>query len=428
MFIDEVRIFVSGGKGGDGMAVMHREKFVPFGGPAGGTGGRGGHVQFVATRNHKTLQFFRGRSHFRAPEGGKGGKQNCRGRRGEDRTIEVPLGTLIYDDSSGDLLADLASEGETFLAAMGGRGGRGNKSLVTQAEPLPNWAEKGALGVERWVRLELKVMADVGLLGLPNAGKSTLLSVISNARPKIAAYPFTTLEPQLGVVSVGKGWEARHFVVADIPGLVRGAHKGTGLGDRFLRHVERTRLLLHLVDVSGSEGQDPLESYRAIRRELELFHPDLAEREELVVATKMDIPGAEEARDHLAKHLRREIPGISSVTHSGLEPVLRAVLERLDSLPEPGPLRFQPVPEVYRLEEEESPFHIVREDQDFWVVSGNKVDQLVATHSLDDAESLRHLDKLLREIGLYATLASKGAREGHTVRLGDFLFEYLSED
>lgn len=426
MFVDEARIQVTGGKGGDGMMVMHREKFVAFGGPAGGKGGRGGSVVFVATRNRKTLTSFKGRSHFRAEHGVGGGKQDRTGRRGEDLLVEVPLGTLVKTDD-GKLLADLAKEGDKFIAARGGRGGRGNKALVTEADPLPRWAEKGGLGQERWVRLELRMMADVGLVGLPNAGKSTFLSVISNARPKVAAYPFTTLEPHLGTVTAEEGWDARTFVVADIPGLVEGAHEGTGLGDRFLRHVSRTRMLLHLVDVSGGEGRDPAESYRAIRKELEAHHPELAARPELIVATKLDVTEAEDARQALAEALDKEVFGISSATHAGVKELLRTLADRLDALPEQAPLEFEPEPEVYRLDTPEEGIDVVREDEDFWILTGPLMDRLLAIHDLDDEEALRHLDNRLRALGAYQKLADLGAQEGHTVRVGDHLFDYIPE-
>jgi GTP-binding protein len=431
MFVDEARIQVAGGKGGDGANVMHREKYIPFGGPAGGRGGRGGSVYLVATRNHKTLSSFRGRVHFKAEDGVKGGKQDRTGRGGEDRMVEVPLGTLVKADD-GKVLADLAAEGDRFLAARGGRGGRGNKSLAHEGDPLPRWAEKGALGQERWVRLELKVMADVGLVGLPNAGKSTLLSTISNARPKVAAYPFTTLEPHLGMVNPPQKWqEGGGFVVADIPGLIEGAHEGTGLGDRFLRHVERTRLLLHLVDVSGFEGRDPVESYRSIRKELEAHHVDLAERPELVVATKTDVPESAEHLEKLREALDVEVVSISSATRDGVDALLDRIRRELETLPEKAPLRFEPEVEVFTLETEDDGtegIEIVREDVDFWILTGRTMDRLLATHDLDDVEALHHLDGRLRALGAYRRLAELGAKEGHTVRVGDHLFDYFPEE
>lgn len=428
MFIDEVRVQVLGGKGGDGLATMHREKYIPFGGPAGGSGGRGGSVFLVAESGEKTLGGLRGKAHLRAEPGVKGGKQNRQGRRGKDLFVPVPLGTLVRDAESGDLLADLSKPGDRFLAAKGGRGGRGNKALVTEAEPLPKWSEKGFPGEERWLRLELKVMADVGLVGLPNAGKSTLLSVVSNARPKVANYPFTTLEPHLGVVQRGrKGLETSRFVIADIPGLIEGAHEGVGLGDRFLRHVERTRLLVHLVDCSGMEGRDPVESYRSIRRELESAHPDLAAKPELVVASKLDAIQDEAAVEALSQEVPGDILKLSSVTRDGLDQLLDRIEKELEALPETGPLTFSPTPVHYQLEKEDSPFEVIKVDQDFYILIGPAVDRILATLDLTDEEALQEMDRLLRGLGAFEVLETRGAREGDTIRVGDFLFDYIPD-
>ncbi len=425
MFIDETRIHVQAGRGGNGCASMLREKYRPNGGPDGGTGGHGGDVVLVASRNQKTLLGLRGTTHYRAEPGRNGGPKNMTGRRGQALRVEVPLGTLVRRDDDGALLADLAEEGREVVVAEGGRGGRGNRSLVRPEEPLPFWAEKGEPGAERWIRLELKVMADVGLLGLPNAGKSTLLSVMSSAKPKIAAYPFTTLEPQLGAVGFGVERGGRGFVLADLPGLVQGAHQGAGLGDRFLRHLDRCRLLLHLVDVSGTEGRDPVESYRTIRRELSLWHDDLADKPEIVVGTKLDIPGAEEGLERLRKAVKGPVLGISAATQTGLGEMAERVLAVLAGLPE-GPIQFPATP-VIQLEREEG-YRVVKIDKGFWQLEGGKVDRLIRRYDLENPDSAARLDHQLRLLGAYLRLASAGAQEGDTVRLGNFLFEYLPED
>lgn len=428
MFLDESRIFVAGGKGGDGLNAMRREKYRPFGGPAGGTGGRGGDVILVATRNHKTLQNFRGKVHFKGPPGGRGGRSDRTGKDGDDLLVEVPLGTVVRDDETGGVLADLATEGTRWTAAQGGRGGRGNRALASDADPLPRWAEKGEPGQERWVKLELRLMADVGLLGLPNAGKSTLLTVLTNARAKVAAYPFTTLEPQLGTLAFGVGKGERGFVLADIPGLVAGASEGTGLGDRFLRHLRRNRVLLHLVDPSGTDGNDPVQAYRTIRAELSSAHPDLAEKPEVVVATKMDLAESEAGRQALEEALGRPVLGISAATQQGLDELVEGVLAVLAETPEPGPLTFAPTP-VFRLEEDpEQAWEVVQEEDDFWSLQGPEIERILAMHDLDNEEAADHVDRQLRARGVYRELAKRGAKDGDTVRLGDHLFDYIPEE
>jgi GTP-binding protein len=334
MFIDRVKIRVSGGHGGNGVTAFRREKFVPRGGPSGGEGGKGGDVWLVADTGVNTLLHLRYNPEHHADRGRHGEGSNRSGREGEDILVRVPVGTQIYDAETGDLMCDLAEEGQRWLAAKGGRGGFGNSHFATSTNRAPRYHQEGSPGEERELQLELKLLADVGLVGFPNAGKSTLISTISAARPKIADYPFTTLEPHLGVVDLG---DFRTFVVADIPGLIEGAHEGAGLGDRFLRHVERTKLLLHLVDVSSSSGRDAVGDYEAINRELLAYDPQLAERPQIVVATKIDALDEPERLENLRRRAGedgRDFYAISSVTNTGVRELVFAVSQALDAMRE----------------------------------------------------------------------------------------------
>ncbi len=327
MFIDEAEIYVKGGDGGNGCVSFRREKFVPHGGPDGGDGGDGGSVHFVAVEGVDTLIDLKGRHHWIAERGRHGQGKNKTGRCGKDLHIEVPPGTLIYDRETGILLKDLVEPSQPVLIAAGGEGGKGNRRFATPTNQAPRECTPGQEGEERWLRLELKLIADVGLVGMPNAGKSTLLARLSHARPKIADYPFTTLDPQLGIVEL-RGW--RRFVMADLPGLIEGAHEGKGLGDTFLKHIERTRVLVHLVDVFPTKG-DPVENYHAIRRELEKHSRLLAEKPELIVANKMDLTDAPEMADDFAKDLGKEVLKISAATGEGLPPVLERIWRMVEA-------------------------------------------------------------------------------------------------
>jgi GTPase len=332
MFIDRVKIRISGGHGGNGVTAFRREKFVPRGGPAGGEGGKGGDVWLVADTGVNTLLHLRYNPEHHADRGRHGEGSNRSGREGEDILVRVPVGTQVYDAETGDLMCDLAEEGQRWLAAKGGRGGFGNSHFATSTNRAPRYHQEGSPGEERELQLELKLLADVGLVGFPNAGKSTLISTISAAKPKIADYPFTTLEPHLGVVDLG---DYRTFVVADIPGLIEGAHEGAGLGDRFLRHVERTKLLLHLVDVSSSSGRDAVGDYEAINRELLAYDPQLAERPQIVVATKIDALDEPERLENLRRRAGadgRDFYAISSVTNTGVRELVFAVSQTLDAM------------------------------------------------------------------------------------------------
>ncbi|MDT7604135.1 MAG: GTPase [Acidobacteriota bacterium] len=334
MFIDRVKIRVKAGDGGNGVTAFRREKFVPRGGPSGGDGGKGGDVWLVADSGVNTLLHLRYNPEHTAGRGGHGEGSNCSGRAAEDIFVRVPVGTQVFDPATNDLLCDLTHEGERWLAARGGRGGFGNAHFATSTNRAPRYHQEGGVGDELELQLELKVLADVGLVGFPNAGKSTLISTISAAKPKIADYPFTTLEPHLGVVDLG---EFKTFVVADIPGLIEGAHEGAGLGDRFLRHVERTKLLLHLVDVSSISGRDAVSDYETINRELAAYDPRLASRPQIVVATKIDALDEPERLESLRQRARAdglEFHEISSVTNRGVRELVNAVAKKLDELKE----------------------------------------------------------------------------------------------
>jgi len=334
MFIDRVKIHVQGGHGGNGVTAFRREKFVPRGGPSGGDGGGGGDVWIVADSSLNTLLHLRYNPEHVADRGRHGEGSNCSGREGEDRIVRVPVGTQIFESTSGELLQDLAADGSRWRAAKGGRGGFGNSHFATSTNRAPRYHQSGSEGEDLELQLELKLLADVGLVGFPNAGKSTLISTISAAKPKIADYPFTTLEPHLGVVDLG---DFRTFVVADIPGLIEGAHEGAGLGDRFLRHIERTKLLLHLVDVSSASGRDSLTDYLIVNRELRAYNPDLANRPQIVVATKIDALDEPERLESLRQRAAADgLPfyEISSVTNRGTKELVAAIAAKLDELTE----------------------------------------------------------------------------------------------
>ena len=335
MFVDEANIHVKAGDGGNGVVAFRREKYIPKGGPEGGDGGDGGDVVFVTDPNKNTLLDFSGKHHWKATRGQDGMGKRMAGKNGEDLYIHVPPGTLIFDADHQILLADMDQPGKEVLICKGGRGGRGNWHFKSSTNQTPRYAEPGGEGQERNLRLELKLIADVGLVGMPNAGKSTLLSVVSAARPKIADYPFTTLDPQLGIVEMPGD---RRMVVADIPGLIEGAHQGAGLGDAFLRHIDRTKILVHMLDMFPSDGSNPADNYRTIRRELESFSPRLAEKREIIAANKMDLAIDDEAMEKLREELPgREIHAISGATHRGIEPLLERLWQVLREVMESSP-------------------------------------------------------------------------------------------
>lgn len=425
MFVDKVKIFVKGGDGGNGAVAFRREKYVPEGGPAGGDGGRGGSVIFEVDEGLRTLMDFRYQRHFHAQRGENGRNKNQHGASGEDLVVRVPPGTMVLDEQTGALVADLVHKGQRAVIARGGRGGRGNTRFATPKNPAPEIAENGEPGEERWVILELKLLADVGLVGFPSVGKSTLLSVVSAAKPKIAAYHFTTLVPNLGVVRIGDG---RSFVMADLPGLIEGAHQGLGLGHQFLRHVERTRCLIHVLDMAGSEGRDPYEDYLQINRELSLYNPRLAQLPQIVAANKMDLPGAGEQLERFRERVGEQVPiyPISAATRAGVEELLYAVADLLDSLPEEASIVETEV--VYQAEpEEEEPFRIRREN-DLFIVEGKRVEKLIQMTNFNYRDSVLRLARILRNMGIEEELRKRGIQEGQSVQIGSYIFEYTEKN
>lgn len=416
---DEARIYVRGGRGGDGVVAFRREKFVPRGGPSGGDGGDGGSVVIAVDTRLNTLIHFRHQTHFVAGRGGHGRGKNQTGARGEDVIVPVPPGTVVRSDD-GTLLADLVAPDQRVVVAQGGRGGRGNARFATSTHQAPRVAEKGAPGEERWLRLELKLLADVGLIGLPNAGKSTLLSVVSAARPRIADYPFTTLQPNLGVVAVGEDYG---FVLADLPGLIEGAHAGAGLGHRFLRHVERTRLLIHVLDGNST---DPWHDFELVTEELRLYNPQLAERPQIVAFNKMDLPAAQAnwpAVQRAAHAIGLTAFAISAVTGENVRPLMQHVGQRLRSLP---PVAAHPdaaaVP-VFRLEDK--PSFTVRRDGQTWVVEGGAIEQLVARTMWQYHDAAQRAQRQMEAMGVLEALRRAGVQPGDSVRIGAVQMEWL---
>ncbi|MCP1132220.1 GTPase ObgE [Paenibacillus polysaccharolyticus] len=430
MFVDKAKIYVKAGDGGDGIVSFRREKYVPEGGPAGGDGGRGADIIFRVDEGLRTLMDFRYQRHFKAPRGEKGRNKSQHGANAENMIVRIPPGTTIVDEDSGEVLADLTRHGQQVVVAKGGRGGRGNIRFATPRNPAPELAENGEEGEERYIVLELKVMADVGLVGFPSVGKSTLLSVVSAAKPKIGAYHFTTITPNLGVVDVGEG---RGFVMADLPGLIEGAHEGVGLGHEFLRHVERTRVIIHVVDMSGSEGRDPFEDWQKINDELRLYNPVLAERPQVVAANKMDMPDSEANLEQFLQQVREvkpdiEIMPISSLTRQGVQELLYRAADLLDQIPdEPEVEEVADLSErkVYSLEKKEDEgFRIVRENDTF-IVESVKIDRMMKRMQLNSHEAILKLARTLRHMGVDDELRKRGAVEGTIVRIGDFEFEFV---
>jgi GTP-binding protein len=413
-FYDQARIFVKAGNGGDGMATFRREKYVPRGGPVGGDGGRGGHVYLLADPHLNTLLSFQHQRRFNAANGGNGGRARRHGRNGSDLVVRVPPGTVVRAEIDGERYeVDLYAPGMRLLAARGGRGGLGNVHFATSTHQVPRIAELGQPGEALELELELKLLADVGLVGFPNAGKSTLLSMISAARPKIAPYPFTTLQPQLGVVGVGDF----SFVVADIPGLIEGAHQGAGLGFDFLRHVERTRLLIHLVDAAGVDGRDPLDDYRQIVDELRLYQPQLAERPRIVALNKVDLPEAQANVPRLRAAIDvppEEIFEISAATRQGVDTLVQYTAARLSELPAPVREPREETLEWPRPEIDENLFMVEREGQG-WRVRGKKIERLISMTNFAQPEALMRIQRVLEASGISDALIEAGVQEGDTV-------------
>ena len=424
MFIDTAKIFVKSGNGGNGSVSFRREKYVPLGGPDGGDGGNGGTVILRVEPNMTTLLDFSYNRKFIADDGGKGEGSKCYGKDGEDLIIDVPMGTVIRDVETDKIMCDLSHAGDTYVVCRGGKGGKGNAKFCTPTRQAPSFAEPGMPGEERWIKLELKLLADVGLLGFPNVGKSTLLSVVSKARPKIANYHFTTLKPNLGVVSL-KG--IQNFVIADIPGIIEGAAEGVGLGLDFLKHIERTRLLIHVVDISGLEGRDPIEDFKKINEELKKYSIKLWDRPQIIAANKTDMLFDEEVFESFKKQLNEmgynKVFKISAATNQGVDELMKEAAEMLSHIPVQeleisNDERFVP-------EEKRFTYTIREEEEGIFVVEGSFVDRLLNSVNVNDPDSLRYFHKVLRNKGVLDELKAMGVQDGDTIRLNDFEFEFL---
>ncbi len=418
MFIDQITIYVRSGKGGDGMVHFRREKFIPLGGPDGGDGGKGGDVVFEVKPTLNTLAAFRPNEKFKAEDGVSGGSSQKTGRNGKDKIIYVPPGTVIYDAESGELLGDLTQPGQRLTACKGGRGGRGNQHFATARNQAPRTAEKGEPYEERWLRLELKLIADIGIIGMPNAGKSTLLAALTNAKPKIGAYPFTTLEPNLGVAHLD---EDTTVVLADIPGLVEGAHAGVGLGHDFLRHIQRTRVLIHMLD---GLSEDPLADFTQINNELSLFDPKLGKKPQVVVLNKIDQPEAQEklkAVQAAFKKKKIDLLTASAMTRGNMREILIAAYRKLAEMPVEEVETALP---VYSPTVDPNQFEITREGENEWRVSGIAIERAAKMTYWEHDGSLRRFQKLLERLGVDEALRQAGVQEEDTVRVGDFELEW----
>lgn len=435
MFLDTAKISVHAGRGGDGMVSFRREKYVPNGGPWGGDGGKGGSVIFKVDEGLRTLMDFRYNRKFRAKAGEKGMTKGMHGRGAEDLIVHVPQGTTVKDVETGKVIIDLVEHGQEFKIAQGGRGGRGNIRFATPRNPAPEIAENGEPGEERELELELKILADVGLVGFPSVGKSTLLSVVSAAKPKIGAYHFTTIVPNIGMVRTKS---SDSFAMADLPGLIEGASQGVGLGTQFLRHIERTRVILHIIDMSASEGRDPYDDYKSINNELETYNLRLMERPQIIVANKMDMPDAEENLEDFKAKLYAEydefeekplIYPISTLAQKGLDNLLEATSELLAKTDEfllYDESDFQDDEEVYYgFVGDDKEFDITRDDDATWILSGEKLERLFVMTNMERDESIMKFARQLRGMGVDEALRERGARDGDIVRIGNYEFEFV---
>jgi len=422
MFTDYTKIIIKSGDGGNGAATFRREKYVAAGGPDGGDGGKGGDIYFQVDKDKNTLIDFRYNKKFKAENGENGSGSHCNGKYGKDLYIKVPIGTIVKDVETGKVVADLSNPDQTELILKGGRGGRGNSHFATATRQAPRFSEDGEKGEEKEIILELKLLADVGLLGFPNVGKSTFLSVVTEARPKIANYHFTTLEPNLGVVKTKNG---DGFVIADIPGIIEGASEGVGLGIQFLRHVERTRLLLHFLDVSGQEGRNPVEDFNTINEELKKYSEKLSNRKQIIVANKIDAMQDEDLLkevEELAKKEKLKLFKISAATKQGIEELIDYVTEELKNLPKEDLIEIEDKV-VYTLEDKKDEWSIKEEDGIF-IVSGRAVQRLMGRVNIEDNESMYYLQKCLKNMGIDEKLKEMGVCEGDTVILDDWELEW----
>lgn len=421
MFVDEVVIKVEAGNGGDGCTAFRREKYIEMGGPYGGNGGHGADIIFKVDEGLHTLLDLRYQKIIKGHNGENGRGKNQHGKGAEPLIVKVPQGTVVTDLETGLIIADLTKKDQQEIIAKGGRGGRGNTAFKTQTNTAPDYSEHGEEGEKKSLKIEVKLLADVGLVGLPSVGKSTIISMISKSKPKIAAYHFTTLTPNLGVTKASDG---RSFVIADLPGLIKGASQGEGLGDKFLRHIERTRVIAHVIDMSGSEMRDPYEDYLLINNELKEFNSKLLEKPQIIIANKMDIPEARENLEKFKEKVDCEIYEVSAVTNTGLQKVVDRLADLLDTLPI-NPLYDESQIEshvLYKFKKEE-PFAITKED-DIWVISGKEVERIFKMAKFNSDEAIYRFAKKLRRMGIDDKLSSLGAKEGDQVRILDFYFDY----
>lgn len=423
MFIDVAKIHVKGGKGGDGVVAWRREKYEPSGGPYGGDGGRGGSIILKADEGIRTLMDFRYKRSYSGENGENGRTKKQYGKDGTDIILKVPVGTLVKDEESDKVIADLKENGQTFVIAKGGRGGRGNARFATATRQAPGFAEAGTKGEERYVVLELKLLADVGLIGFPNVGKSTILSILSAAKPKIANYHFTTLKPNLGVVFIE---EEKSFVIADIPGLIEGASEGAGLGHDFLKHIERTRVLVHVLDASGSEGRDPIEDFHTINEELFNYNEKLRNKPQIIVANKMDMMESEEGLEKIKKEFESQgikVYPLSAITNKGIDELKYGIWDLLQNTE----VEYETFDEEYLEEdiEEKEDSIIVRKENDKYIVEGSFIERLLYSTYFDDVDSLRFFQDSLRQKGVIEKLKELGINEGESVFICDYEFEFF---
>lgn len=420
MFIDEVKLDLIAGTGGDGCLAFRREKYIEMGGPYGGNGGKGSSIIFEVDEGLNTLIDLRYQKQIKGKKGENGLGKGMHGASAPDIIVKVPLGTVITDIDTNFVIADLTKKDDRVVVVQGGRGGRGNIALATRANPAPNYAENGEPGEERSVKVELKLLADVGLVGLPSVGKSTIISKISAAKPKIAAYHFTTLKPNLGVVKSKKS----SFVVADLPGLIEGASLGSGLGDQFLRHIERTRVIAHVIDMGSTEGRNPYEDYLIINKELENFNPKILEKPQIIIANKMDMPDSMKNLEEFKKKVNLDIYPVKAITNEGLDDVIEALADKLNKI-EKTPLYEEEKFESHVLYKfkEEKPFTIVK-DGNTWIIKGEKVEKLLKMTRFNTMDAANRFANKLRKYGVDDELRKMGAKTGDTVRILDFEFDY----
>ena len=421
MFIDEVVMEVEAGRGGDGCMAFLREKFVPMGGPNGGNGGKGADIIFKADEGLRTLLDLRYQKKIKGEPGQNGEGKNKNGSYAEDKIIKVPVGTTVKDYDTDMIIADLTKHNEEVIVAYGGKGGRGNVTLATRSNPCPSFAERGEPGETRKIKVELRMLADIGLVGLPSVGKSTLLSMITNANPKIAAYHFTTLSPNLGVVQT----KDNNFVIADLPGLIEGASEGVGLGHKFLKHIERTKIIAHVIDMSGSEGRDPYEDYQVIRKELEEFSPKLLNKQEIIIANKMDLPNSKDNLNKFREKIDKEIYEISALNNEKLDILINALSELVKNTKEEV-LYDEDIQEKHVLYKfkQEKPFTIIKENDHTFVIKGEKVEKIFKMINFNTEEAISRFAKKLRSMGVDEELEKMNIQEGDIIKILDYEFEY----